>query len=104
MNYHKKLKEFFVNKGLLNKDVAKAINYSEVMVSRYLKSSAPNFEFIKVVTRAYPDIDWNYIFKDDFILLNEDGEVYGDAPEVLLKEIDVRVKKLQKWHNSDTQK
>ncbi|MDN3665587.1 helix-turn-helix domain-containing protein [Algibacter miyuki] len=99
------MSNFFERKGLTQIEIGEKIGYSQVMVGRYLKSNAPNFQFITAVSKAFPDIDWNYMFKTDSSvnhLVRESNEADGDSPQILIKEIDVRLQKLKKWHESDT--
>lgn len=102
MNYYEKINEFFDRTGLTNVQIGEKIGYSQVMVGRYLKSSAPNFQFINAVSKAFPEIDWNYLFKGNRNMVNEEAGKYEKTPEILIKEIDVRLKMLKKWHESDT--
>jgi transcriptional regulator with XRE-family HTH domain len=104
MTYYEKLTNFFVQQGLTQIEIGEKIGYSQVMVGRYLKSSAPNFQFINAVSKAFPEIDWNYMFKVNnttINILNEEGSVYEKDPQILIKEIDVRLKVLKQWHESD---
>jgi len=105
MNYFEKMSSYFERKGLTQAEIGEKIGYSQVMVGRYLKSNAPNFQFITAVSKAFPDIDWNYMFKTDNSvkhLIQETDESDGESPEILINEIDVRLQKLKKWHESDT--
>jgi transcriptional regulator with XRE-family HTH domain len=107
MDYYKKMTVFFDRKGLTQEEIGEKIGYSQVMVGRYLKSSAPNFQFIIAVSKAFPEIDWNYMFKNNNSvseLINKPQEAYVNLPKLLLEEIDVRLQQLKKWHVSDTQK
>ena len=61
MSYYEKLTEFFNRTGLTQVEIGDKIGYSQVMVGRYLKSNAPNFQFITAVSKGFPEIDWNYM-------------------------------------------
>jgi transcriptional regulator with XRE-family HTH domain len=105
MSYYEKLTEFFNRTGLTQVEIGDKIGYSQVMVGRYLKSNAPNFQFITAVSKGFPEIDWNYMFKGNVKpdnALNEEGGKYEKTPQILINEIDVRLKMLKKWHESDT--
>jgi len=106
MEYNKKLAKFSRNKGISNIEISKKIDYTPLMIGRYLNEQRINVDFIKAVTDAYPEIDWNYIFKDEIVLdgVEETEIVYLKTPEILLKEIEKNVKELLKWHESDTLK
>ena len=64
MTFHEKLREFFNQRKITNKAISEEIGYSEVMVSRYLNKNKPNYEFLTAIARKYPEIDFNYLFKD----------------------------------------
>lgn len=102
MNYHEKLRAFFKSKGLSQVDVSKKIPYSQVMVSRYLNSNFPNYEFITHVSKAWPDIDWNYILKDGLTVINDAGETLQKTPKKILEDIQNSVELLKDWHKNDT--
>ncbi|WP_341221896.1 helix-turn-helix domain-containing protein [Polaribacter atrinae] len=108
MDYYKKISNFFDRKGLTQIEIGEKLGYSQVMVGRYLKSNAPNFQFIKAVSKAFPEIDWNYMFKDENSFaktkINEPAENHKKTPSILLEEIDVRLQVLKDWHESDTNK
>ncbi|MGJ8760350.1 MAG: helix-turn-helix domain-containing protein [Polaribacter sp.] len=107
MDYYKKISNFFDRKGLTQIEIGEKLGYSQVMVGRYLKSNAPNFQFIKAVSKAFPEIDWNYMFKEETgftkNIATEPDDYYEKTPSMLLEEIDVRLKVLKDWHKSDTQ-
>ena len=104
MSYHKKLQQFFKDKGLTQVEISRRVPYSQVMISRYLSKNAPNLEFIKNIDKAFPDIDWNYLFKERPSLAEEPSDSYFKRPETLLNEMQVIVNLLKDWHNSDTEK
>jgi transcriptional regulator with XRE-family HTH domain len=104
MSYFKKLNEFFDSTGLTQTEIGEKTGYSQVMIGRYLKRNKPNLEFIQKVNKAFSNIDWNYILKNNGNELSEPEEVYEKSPEMLIKEIEVRLNKLSDWHKSDTEK
>lgn len=103
MSYHKKLQQFFKDKGLTQVEISRRVPYSQVMISRYLSKNAPNLEFIKNIEKAFPDIDWNYLFKDNASFVEEPSDSYLKSPEKLLEEIQINVNLLKDWHDSDTE-
>jgi len=104
MDFHKKLREFFEEKRISNRELAKRINYSEVMVGRYLRESKPNYEFLKSIKKAFPDLDLNYLFNEETMShLEEDTPIYSKTPIILIDEIEVRLKYLKdSCHKYDT--
>ncbi len=96
MRFHEKLTEFFEARKISNKEVAKRINYSEVMISRYLKSSKPNYELISALINEFPEIDLNYLFKEnDISKLEEESTIYSKNELILIDEIELRLHTLK---------
>jgi len=104
MNYHTKLQTFFKSKGISQKKIADEMGLSRSNISRYFNKAAPNYEFIKSINLITPDIDWNHILKDNVEITKEGKESNLKTPDILLKEIKVRVNQLEDWHKSDTKK
>lgn len=66
MDFHTKLKSFFDKENISNKEISKRTGkYSEVMIGRYLNKNKPNFEFLRAIGKEFPNIDFNYLLKDD---------------------------------------
>lgn len=63
MGLDNRLITFFKNKGITNRVIASDTGYSEAMVGRYLRK--PNYAFLSKIIEKYPDIDLNYILKND---------------------------------------
>jgi len=105
MDYHKKLKSFFKEKGISNKQLSQRLGYSEVMTGRYLNSNKPNYEFIMALIREFPEIDLNYLFKDFEIEVSEEKDTIQTKNEAtLIDEIEMRLgflksKMAQNCHN-----
>lgn len=68
MSLDDRLIVFFKKKGITNKALAKTTGYSETMVGRYLRK--PNYAFLTKIIENYPDIDLNYILKNQAPNLN----------------------------------
>ena len=76
MEVYEKFVGFFKNKGISQTEISKEIGISKAMVGRYLRR--PNFNFILLIVQTYPDIDLNYIFKNEApVLLNVIKEPTG---------------------------
>ncbi|WP_271406604.1 helix-turn-helix domain-containing protein [Tenacibaculum soleae] len=101
MGYHQKLQDYFKSKGLKQVDVAKRIGYTKNMISKYLKTNKPNYQFIIAVQEEFPDIDWNYLFKEKNTVENNSLEHKKNATQ-LINEIEERVVLLKEWHKKDT--
>ena len=96
MGFHKKIREYFENKGISNKIIAAKIDYSETMVGRYLNKNKPNYDFLNAVVTAFPDIDLNHLFKDESKnVLNEAEDNYTRTNTVIITEIEEKLKELK---------
>lgn len=93
MNINTKLRLFFEAKNISNKELASIINYSEVMVSRYLRINKPNYEFLKAVKDNFPELDLNNLFVDELdLLLKEEDDLYKQDGSILIDEIEINLK------------
>ena len=65
MKYNTKLKTFFKQKGISNKELAHKLDYSETMVGRYLNGrNEMKMQFLLSIIKEFPELDLNYVFKD----------------------------------------
>jgi len=96
MEFQKKLKKYFKDKGISNKSLEPILGYSDVMISRYLNTNKPNYDFIMAVVKSFPDVDLNYLFKDNLNdILNEENQLYEKNEEQLIDEIEINLNKLR---------
>ncbi len=98
MTFHEKLREYFEERKITKRFVAEKIGYDEVMVGRYLRSSKPNYEFLRAVKKSFPYIDFNYLFEEEENsdnMANEGAPKYGN-PEDIINKIDYHLKELRK--------
>ncbi len=97
MVFGNRLVEFFKNKRISNRILAKEIGFSESMVGRYMKN--PNLKFLIAVIKIYPDLDLNFILKEDdtsnVFILKEAEEIYGRDNVELLKIIEEATRQLR---------
>ena len=97
MEMKRKFKEFFKKKGYTQKEIAEKIGYRQDMVGKFLVK--PNFYFLKDIIKLFPDIDLNYILKDDLEvngLFEDHGASYGkEKHEVLLDDLEETIHKLR---------
>ncbi len=98
MEYHEKLRKFFSEKGISQSEAGNRMGYKKSMMSRYLNTATPNMEFIQSLIREWPDVDLNYLFKDQEILLQteEPAEDYGDRRLQIVDEISEKLNALRK--------
>lgn len=90
-----RLKEFFKNKGISNRHLAKETGFSESMVGRYLKN--PNLKFLEAICQIYPDMDLNFILKNEHskATVAEKEAIYGLDNDQLLKIIESATSQLR---------
>jgi transcriptional regulator with XRE-family HTH domain len=65
MEFHDKLKLFFKAKGESQVAAAEKMGYSKSSMSQYLNGRNPNMEFLLKLYQAYPDVDFNHLFKKE---------------------------------------
>ncbi|AGN89446.1 XRE family transcriptional regulator [Flavobacterium psychrophilum] len=98
MSFSKKIQEYFDKKGLSNRDVSVIMQgYSESMISKYINSDKLSTTFIKKLIEYFPDIDMNYLIKDDHDLnrVEESRTEYKKRSVVLVDEIEERLNELK---------
>lgn len=96
MNFQEKLKLYLKSTGLSQKELGEKLGYSDTMMSRYLNSNKPNYEFLNALIEAFPKINLNYLFKDEIINeLAEESAVYTKNELGLVEEIDQRLRLLK---------
>ncbi|PWB22389.1 helix-turn-helix domain-containing protein [Flavobacterium sp. HTF] len=105
--YYEKIREFFREKGLKQREVAEIMGYSETMIGRYFKGiNKVDAVFITLLVEKFPEIDLQYIFTDskenDSEALNEPTEEYvkttilNDIGEIETKLKRIKEKLVQK--------
>lgn len=98
MGFSKKIQEYFDNKGLSNREVSVIMQgYSESMISKYINSDNLSSTFIKKLIEYFPDIDMNYLIKeeDDLNRVEESRTEYKKRSVVLVDEIKERLEELE---------
>ena len=66
MGFSNKIKKFFNDKGLTNREVGKIMdNYSEVSVGRHVNSDKISATFINKLIKYFPDADIDYLVKNN---------------------------------------
>lgn len=104
MDYKQKINFFFDQTGLTQQEFGDIIGFTQVVVSRHLRSKKPNLPFLLAISKHFK-IDFNYLLNDKKLessVVNEDEPHYKKPPLTLLKEIENRMNALKNWHNSDT--
>lgn len=99
MTATEKIKAYFKERKMSNRDISKAMNgYSESMISRYLNADVLSKTFIENINKYFPEIDLNYVLKDDeeLNLAKETKEEYKAQNKILIEEIEERLRQLAK--------
>lgn len=92
MAYNDKLRLFFKNEGLSQKEVGKKLGHAPAMISRFLSGESKfGPEFIVALVREFPEIDLQYIFSDEenSNMVQEPREHYGLKKENVDKELEL---------------
>lgn len=98
MSFGEKIREYFNKKGMTNREISQTMEgYSESLISRYLNSDNLSATFLEKLVKYFPDIDFNYLLKEDAYLTNEELEKQKNAKESveLLNEISDKLAKLK---------
>lgn len=102
MSFSKKIKKHFKERGITQRKVGEIMNWSELSVSRAMKSDAVSITFLEKLIEYFPEIDLNYLLKDNkedlsISEMNEPSEQYGILSEEgkLINEIEEKLEKLK---------
>jgi transcriptional regulator with XRE-family HTH domain len=99
MKYNEKMRLFFKNKRLSQKEVSEILGPAPAMISRFLNGTSDfGPEFIISLVKAFPDIDLKYIFSEDEESKNIDqvevASIYGSKDKKILVELEEIEKKV----------
>ena len=98
MGFSDKIKKYFTEKGLTNRDVSKIMEgYSEQMISNYNNSDNWKDNYIKRLLKHFPDIDLNALLKDDkqMQIVSDLKEEYKKESLQIVEELEARIKELK---------
>lgn len=102
MGFSKKIKKYFKEQGITQRKVGQIMNWSELSVSRAMKSDDLSITFIEKLIEYFPEIDLNYLLKNNkeeggLSGVNEPKEKYGTLTEEgkLITEIEEKLNKLR---------
>lgn len=96
MTFNEKVEEFFDKKGLSNREVARMMDYPEQLISRHMHSDKLSITWIQRLLEVFPDIDMNYLLKDQNIeMVQEPGEEYNKKSVDIIDEIEDKLKELK---------
>jgi transcriptional regulator with XRE-family HTH domain len=85
MTIKERFDDYFKSRKISQKEIAIKTGYSQTLVGRYLRK--PNFDFITILTNEYPDIDWNFILKEERTQDNINSKNLLDAIDSLTKQL-----------------
>lgn len=104
MKFSEKIKHILEVKGMNNRDLSNKINVQESLVSRWSRSEKVSMTFINHLVQVFPDIDLNYLLKDekcnkvyepllDNNLIEDETEIYKKSknPKEIIEEIEARL-------------
>lgn len=100
MGFSKKIKAYFEEKRLSNREVSKIMdNYSESLISRYVNSDEISSKFIGLLVKYFPDIDMNALLKEDdeLQIVADVKEDYKTKSILALEEIEAKLEDLKKY-------
>lgn len=96
MSVGTKIKIYIKEKGITIKQFAIDIDENRTLVSNYLNDkSKPSVKFLYKTISYFPEMDLNYLFRESSDL-NEKPSIYGASPKKLIKEIEERLRELQR--------
>ncbi|MBC7642198.1 MAG: helix-turn-helix transcriptional regulator [Flavobacterium sp.] len=98
MEFSRKAKAFFKDKGISQREIATKIGEGEVYVSKQLNKKEPSPKFLNQLANNYPNFDLNEMLRTDEVLniVAEEREEYKLRSIILINEIEERFKELKK--------
>mgnify|MGYP003604674393 FL=1 len=81
MGFSEKIKLYFKEKNLSNRDVAKMMETSEVMIRKFVNTDNYSKTFLEKLTVHFPELSIDYLIKDNIKSLdqlNEPNETYNN--------------------------
>lgn len=98
MGFSKRIKAYFEEKGLNNREVSKRMEgYSESLISRYMNSDDISSKFIGLLVKYFPEIDMNILLKDDEALqiLSDVKEEYKTKNLLIVEDLEAKILELK---------
>jgi predicted transcriptional regulator len=101
MGFEKKIKLYFKQRGLSNRDVAKIMETSEVMIGKFINTDNYSKTFIEKLIQHFPDVSIDYLIKDTVESpdqLNEPSQTYNNSDKVieLIADVEDKLKEIKK--------
>lgn len=108
MEYNEKIRMFFKQKGLSQKEVSEILGHAPAMISRFLNGTSDfGPDFIISLVKAFPDVDLKYIFSDDVAnssTVQEPSVNYGIKEKDIIGELELIEQKISSIRNVLTRK
>lgn len=98
MGFSEKIKAFFKDKGLNNRDVSKIMEgYSEAMISNYNNSDKWKDNYVRMLIKYFPEIDLNALLKEEEDIQTASDKRAENKKESLqiVEDLEARIKKLK---------
>lgn len=97
MDFKNKITDFRNSKGLSLQDLAKELDLTYDVMNRNIRNNKITTEFMFAIARRYPEVDLNWLFKEDFITgVSEPGEIYESKdPKMMISHIRSMLDKLE---------
>lgn len=101
MDFNDRLRIFFKQKGLTQKEVGEKLGYSSTHVNYYFTDRAPNWKFLLKLKNEYPDADLNYLAVGEELRENSQAEVkepgvaYVKKSTKILEDIEAKITELK---------
>lgn len=96
MTFKERIKKYFKDRGMTNRDVCLAMNnYSEQLYSRQIGETELNGALLVSLIKYFPDIDLNYLLKDSNMVEEEIGK-YKLRGEEIIEEIEEKLNELKR--------
>jgi hypothetical protein len=96
MTFKERIRKYFKDKGMTNRDVCLAMgNYSEQLYSRQISAPELSGALLVSLIKYFPDIDLNYLLKEEENILEENSSKYKLRGEELIEEIEERLIELK---------
>lgn len=100
MGFSEKIKLYFKQRGLSNRDVAKIMETSEVMIGKFMNTDNYSKTFIEKLVQHFPDVSIDYLIRDEIESpdqLNEPGQAYNNSDRVieLIADVEEKLKEIK---------
>lgn len=103
MKYNEKLRLYFKNNGVSQREAAERLGHAPSMMSRFLSGvSVFDANFIADLVREFPDVDLKYIFSEEeenISMVSEPCEDYNIKEEDIVNELEVIERKISNIRN-----